>query len=89
MRPNSLTVVAVLVAGGALLSSSPLQACEVCFGAADDPATLGMNGAILFLLGVIGLVQFGFVSLFWGFRKRSRSLSEKKKKFRVLQGGLD
>jgi hypothetical protein len=47
-----------------------------------------MNGAILFLLGIIGLVQFGFISLFWGFRKRSRSLSEKKKKFRVLQGGL-
>ena len=89
MRPNSLTVVIVLVAGGALVSSRPAQACEVCFGTADDPATLGMNGAILFLLGVIGLVQFGFVSLFWGFRKRSRSLSEKKKKFRVLQGGLD
>jgi hypothetical protein len=88
MRSLSLTVVAVLVAGGALVSSSPAQACEVCFGAADDPATLGMNGAILFLLGIIGLVQFGFISLFWGFRKRSRSLSEKKKKLRVLQGGL-
>ncbi len=88
MRSFSPTLVAVLLAGGALVGSSPAQACEVCFGAADDPATLGMNGAILFLLGVIGLVQVGFVSLFWGFRKRSRSLVERKKKFRVLQGGL-
>jgi hypothetical protein len=88
MRFLSMTVMTVLFAGGALVGSSPAQACEVCFGAADDPATLGMNNAILFLLGVIGLVQIGFVSLFWQFRKRSRSLSEKKKKFRVLQGGL-
>ena len=88
MHPLSLTFVAVLVAGFVLVGGSPAQACEVCFGAADDPATLGMNNAILFLLGVIGLVQVGFVTLFWEFRKRSRSLAEKKEKFRVLQGGL-
>ena len=88
MRFPTRTFVAVLIAGGVLMGGSSAQACEVCFGAAGDPATLGMNNAVLFLLGVIGLVQVGFVTLFFKFRKRSRSLAEKKEKFRVLQGGL-
>ncbi len=81
-------VVIVLIGSGILLSPVPVQACEVCFGAADDPATTAMNNAILFLLGVIGLVQVGFVGLFFDFRRRARRQAEKKEKFRVLQGGL-
>jgi len=47
-----------------------------------------MNNAIFFLLGVIGFVQVGFIKLFWDFHKRSRSLIERKEKFRIVQGGL-
>ena len=64
MRFRSVNLVASFLAAVLLVGVSPVEACEVCFGAADDPATLGMNNAILFLLGVIGLVQVGFVSLF-------------------------
>jgi len=63
-------------------------ACEVCLGASDAPAVQGMNNAILFLLAIIGLVQVGFVKLFWEFRKRSRSIEERKEQFRIVQGGL-
>ena len=81
--------VVVLIGSAVLFSPVPARACEVCFGAADDPATLAMNNAILFLLGVIGLVQVGFVGLFVNFRRRARVQAEKKEKDRVLQGGLD
>ena len=44
-----------------------LSACAVCYGAPDDPVTLGMNKAILFLLGVIifvlSCVSYGIFSL--------------------------
>jgi len=36
-------------------------ACTACMGAPGDSQTLGMNGAILFLLGVTGLVLLGVV----------------------------
>ena len=71
-----------------LLLPSAATACEVCLGASDAPAVAGMNNAILFLLGVIGLVQVGFVKLFWEFRKRARSIQERKAPFRAVQGGL-
>ena len=44
-----------------------LSACAVCYGAPDDPVTLGMNKAILFLLGVIvfvlSCISYGIFSL--------------------------
>ncbi len=44
-----------------------LSACAVCYGAPDDPVTLGMNKAILFLLGVVAFVlsciSYGIFSL--------------------------
>ena len=82
----SKVVVAALVL--LLWVPSTALACEACFGAADAAATRGMNNAILFLLGVIGVVQVGFVAMFWEFRRRRRSVLEKKSRFRVLQGGL-
>ena len=86
IRVVSKVVVAVLVL--LLWVPSAASACEVCFGASDSAATKGMNNAILFLLGTIGLVQVGFVAMFWEFRRRRRSVQEKKDRFRVLQGGL-
>ena len=44
-----------------------LSACAVCYGAPDDPVTLGMNKAILFLLltivFVLSCIAYGIVSL--------------------------
>ena len=44
-----------------------LSACEVCYGAHDDPITLGMNKAILFLLltivFVLSCISYGIISL--------------------------
>ena len=85
-----VSTIAAPLAAGLLVFLLPQAAiaCEVCFGASDAPAVRGMNNAILFLLGVIGLVQVGFVKLFWEFRKRARSIRERKETFRIVQGGL-
>tara|TARA_Y100001970_G_scaffold190156_1_gene231230 strand:- start:179 stop:394 length:216 start_codon:yes stop_codon:yes gene_type:complete len=44
-----------------------LQACAVCYGAPDDPITMGMNKAILFLLitilFVLSCIIYGIVSI--------------------------
>ena len=88
MRSSNWILVAMSALALVLLVPASASACEVCFGASDAPAVKGMNNAILFLLGVIGLVQIGFVKLFWEFRKRSRALSETREKFRILEGGL-
>jgi len=72
----------------ALALAPPVSACATCFGDAEAPATKGMNAAIGFMLGIVALVQVGFVSLFLGFRRRSRSLDERRNRFKVLQGGL-
>lgn len=71
-----------------LVVSLPAVACEACFGDPNNPATKGMNNAIFFLLGVIGLVQVGFVSLFWQFRKRAKYREDRRKQFQVLRGGI-
>ena len=88
MTKRSLIGIAATCLAASFLAPSAASACEACFGAADAAATKGMNNAIFFLLGVIGLVQVGFVKLFWDFHKRSRSLAERKQKFRIVQGGL-
>ncbi len=88
MTKRSLIVMAATCVAALFVAPSAASACEACFGAADAAATKGMNNAIFFLLGVIGLVQVGFVKLFWNFHKRSRSLAERREKFRIVQGGL-
>jgi len=44
-----------------------LSACAVCYGAPDDPITMGMNKAILFLLltimFVLSCIMYGIVSI--------------------------
>jgi hypothetical protein len=56
-----------------MLSLNSAASCPVCFGALDDPATQGMNVAILTLLGVTGSVLAGFLSFFLRLRRLSRS----------------
>lgn len=55
-----------------ILTQSLASACPVCFGAEGDPATEGLNFAILTLLGVTGTVVGGFVSFFLRLKRRSR-----------------
>ena len=67
-----------------------ILACSVCYG--TDPQALGnaaqgMNDAILFLLGCVGLVFVGIVKVGWDIRRRvrenedlARVISEKMRK---------
>ena len=71
-----------------LLPGDPVLACTVCFGDPSSAETRGLRGAILFLLLLVGVVQIGFLRLFWVFRQRARSLDERKKRFQIVRGGL-
>ena len=53
---------------------SILFSCGVCYGSIDDPMTRGMNVAILFLLGTIGMILTGVIGLIIYFSSRSKSL---------------
>jgi hypothetical protein len=77
----------LLVAVVLLVTPAILSACPVCYGAPDSPMTKSSNNAIVFLLGVIGFVQVGFVAMFWSFWRRARELRRRRDSFRVLDGG--
>ena len=64
-------------------------ACATCYGAADSPMTQGMNNAILFLIGIVGLVYVGIGKVILDFRRRSRKLSQKatvRQRLRLIHG---
>ncbi len=88
---NGTARTSVLIAAGLLflvLWPVTTEACATCFGDPNSAETKGVKNAVLFLLGVIGLVQVGFVKMFWNFRKRAKSLEDRRKDFRILRGGL-
>ena len=49
-----------------------LDACAVCYGAADDPMVNGMNAAIFFLLAAIGSILLGVIALTIYFARRAK-----------------
>ena len=51
---------------------SALQACAVCYGAADDPMTKGMDMAIIFLLCAIGSILLGIIAVSIYFARRAK-----------------
>ena len=62
-----------VVAALLLITLAPVAfACPVCFGSPDDPMVKGVNNGIWVLLGLVGVVQVGFVALFWSFWRRAR-----------------
>jgi heme/copper-type cytochrome/quinol oxidase subunit 2 len=69
------------------LAANAASACPVCFGNPASPLTKGTSNGILFLLGVIGLVQIGFVALFVTFWRRARSLRRRRESFHLIEGG--
>lgn len=63
------------------------SACSVCWGAPDDPMVKGVNKGIYVLLGLVGLVQIGFVALFWSFWRRAREQKRFRESLHVIEGG--
>jgi len=82
-RRTQFAVIAVVL----FLVPSILSACPVCYGAPNSPMTTSSNNAIMFLLGVIGFVQVGFVAMFWTFWRRTKELRRRRESFHVLDGG--
>ena len=82
-----IACVAALVLVGLLAASAPATACATCFGDPDSAATQGLNNAILVLLGVVGVVQGGFIALFVGFWRRARRRRDVRSQLQIIQGG--
>ncbi|HEV7426840.1 MAG TPA: hypothetical protein VGQ46_10770 [Thermoanaerobaculia bacterium] len=78
---------AVVIAICILLVPSIVSACPVCYGAPNSPMTKSSNNAIMFLLGVVGMVQVGFIALFWSFWRRAKELRRQQESFQLLDGG--
>jgi len=76
-----------LIAIALLLAPAILSACPVCYGAPNSPMTKSSNNAIIFMLGIIGFVQVGFVAMFWSFWRRAKELRRRRESFRLLDGG--
>ena len=65
------------------------SACATCYGDPGAPMTQGMNNAILFLIGIVGLVYVGIGKVFLDFRRRAKKLSEKatvRQRLRLIHG---
>ena len=81
------SAVALLTSAFCLLPSA-LWACPVCFGDASSSLNKGASNGILFMLGIIGFVQIGFIALFWSFWRRAKALRLKREQFQLIDGGL-
>lgn len=84
MRRLALTIAALATTA---LVAEAAGACAVCYGAADDAMTRGMNNGILTLLSVVGVVQLGFVAMFASFWWRGKKRRDQRDKFQLLDGG--
>ncbi len=80
----------VFVAGclSFVAAAQTAMACPVCFGDPSSPLTKGAANAIWFLIGIIGLVQIGFVALFFSFWRRARAMRRIREQMHVIQGGV-
>ena len=58
------------------------SACATCYGAPDAPATLGMNWAIINLLGVTGGVLGGVIKSIISIRKKAKNFQQLNKQLR-------
>ncbi|HEY2092921.1 MAG TPA: hypothetical protein VGJ81_13620 [Thermoanaerobaculia bacterium] len=84
MRTRAALIAVILIACATLAT-----ACPVCYGTAQTPLTKGTNNGILFLLGIVGSVQVGFVALFIGFWKRTKALQQRREQFQIIEGGKE
>jgi hypothetical protein len=65
------------------------SACPVCYGTQQTPLTKSASNGVLFLLGIVGSVQVGFVALFISFWKRTKALQQKRDQFQIIEGGKE
>jgi hypothetical protein len=74
-----------------LLIALPIaaSACPVCYGTQQTPLTKSAGNGILFLLGIVGSVQVGFVALFISFWRRTKALQQKREQFQIIEGGKE
>jgi len=86
MRSRARVVAAVVTAGLALAQAGPAAACAVCFGGAGSDMTVGMNNGIISLLGVVAVVEVGFVGLFGSIWYRTRKLRKLREQFHLIEG---
>ncbi len=86
-RQKAEIVRRALVALYILACATAASACPVCYGNAQTPLTKSASNGVLFLLGVVGSVQVGFVALFFSFWKRAKSLQQKREQFHIIDGG--
>ena len=73
---------AVALALAALLPRAA-AACAVCYGADGSAVLRGMNQAIFFLIGCVGLVFAGVGKLIWDIHRRTR----RRDRFKLVGGG--
>ncbi len=81
-------VVAAVLAIAVVLIPARAWACPVCFGQVEGPMADAINNGILVMLGLVVVVQVGFVAMFVGFWRRSKRLREQAERFTVINGGL-
>jgi hypothetical protein len=84
MRTRAV-VIAVVLIGVAVAAS----ACPVCYGNQQTPLTKSASNGILFLLGIVGSVQVGFVAVFISFWRRTKALQQKREQFQIIEGGKE
>jgi hypothetical protein len=77
----------LLILAFALVLAPQVFACSVCYGAPGDPLVKGANNGIMFLLGIVGFVQIGFIAMFWSFWRRTREQRRFRESLRVIEGG--
>ena len=78
----------ILVAFLLLMTPQIAQACPVCFGNGSGPMIDGVNNGLWVLLGILAVVQAGFVALFWSFWRRAKALRQRREQFHLIQGGM-
>jgi len=70
-----------------LCLATAATACPVCFGDTNSQMAQGTNNAILFLLGIVLVVQIALVALFVSLRRRARLWRERREQFQLIEGG--
>lgn len=86
---KKLAIPCVLLTFAWLALPLAASACATCYGDPEAPMTQGMNNAILFLIGIVGLVYAGIGKVFLDFRRRAKKLSEKatvRQRLRLIHG---
>ena len=84
MRTRAVVLAVVLICVAVAAS-----ACPVCYGNQQTPLTKSASNGILFLLGIVGSVQVGFVALFISFWRRTKALQQKREQFQIIEGGKE